>query len=298
MIVRLKGGLGNQMFQYAFVRGLQEKYGVNDVSLDDSFFTNAEKVKVTQYGNSIDDFNVKYRKATKEEVRAACFFPHNQKPMTLNYRIPMALEMILNKKYYHVRNFKYVDPETLLNYKYLDGSWQSWMYLRGIEDYLRNEFTLKKAVSDSISEQILCVQEEESVFIGVRRGDYIINQANRTLYGSMSENYYNTAIKIILEKQPKAKFYVMSDDIEWVKSNIIFDCPVIYRDGHSIGSASEELIFMSSCKHAIIPNSTFHWWGAWLINNPNKIVIAPNQWFADGTEIDILPPEWTLIDRV
>ena len=297
MIVRLKGGLGNQMFQYAFVRGLQIKYGVNDVSLDDSFFTNAGKVKITQYGNSIDDFNVHYMKSTKEEIKKACLFSHNQKPMTLRYRIPMALEMIFNKKYYHVRNFKYVDPQTLLSYNYLDGSWQSWMYLEGLEETLQKEFTLKNKVSDIIANQILKAQNEESVFLGVRRGDYVINQANRNLYGSLSEAYYNAALNKIIKERPNAQIYVMSDDIEWVKSNIKFEYPVSYRDGKMIGSAAEELMFMASCKHAIIPNSTFHWWGAWLIKNPGKIVVAPKQWFADGAEIDILPPNWTLLDR-
>ena len=297
MIVRLKGGLGNQMFQYAFVRGLQEKYGVENVSLDDSFYKNAGKVKVTQYGNSIDDFNVRYRKATREDIQRVCYFRHDQTPMTLRYRVPMALEMLLNKNYFHVRDFKYKDPRELLKYQYLDGSWQSWKYLEGIEELLRKEFTRKTEVSKTLDEQIAKVQKEESVFIGIRRGDYIINQANRTLYGFMSQNYYNTGIQLIKEKHPDSIFYVMSDDVGWVKENIAFNCPVVYREDDMIGSASEELVFMSSCKHAIIPNSTFHWWGAWLINNPDKIVVAPSQWFANGTEIDILPPTWMMIER-
>lgn len=297
MIVRLKGGLGNQMFQYAFVRCLQENYGIQDVFIDDSFFTKAEKVRVTQYGNSIDDFSVNYRKVEKQLLKSVCFFSHNQKPMTLAYRIPMALEMVLNKKYYHVRNFKYVDPGTLLNYEYLDGSWQSWMYLKGIESQLHKEFTLKKPLSSLLMDQIKKVKNEESVFIGIRRGDYIINQANRLLYGSMSEQYYNKAIDIISEKHQNAVFYIMSDDIDWVKRNIHFKVPVVFREGVMIGTAPEEMVFMSSCKHAIIPNSTFHWWGAWLITNPNKIVVVPSEWFADGTEIDILPPEWIKVHR-
>lgn len=176
MIVRLKGGLGNQMFQYAFLRKLEIEYGITDIAIDDSFYNKANKVKITQYGNSIDDFNVCYKKAKREEIKNVCMFPHNQKPMTLRYRVPMALEMMLNRNYYHVRNFEYVDPNTITKYKYLDGSWQSWMYLEGIEKNIREEFTLRKLPSDSFMRQIREVRNEEAVFIGIRRGDYVINK--------------------------------------------------------------------------------------------------------------------------
>ena len=83
----------------------------------------------------------------------------------------------------------------------------------------------------------------------------------------------------------------MSDDVEWVKQNIHFNVPVVFREGEMVGNAHEEIAFMRACKHAIIPNSTFHWWGAWLIDNEDKIVISPKPWFADGTDIDIIPEE-------
>jgi len=285
------------MFQYAFVRKLELDYGVSDIAIDDSFFAKAGQVKITQYGNSIDDFNVHLKKASSYELKKVCLFAHNQKPMTLRYRVPMLLEMILNKKYYHVRNYKYVDPKALLSYKYLDGSWQSWKYLQGIEEVLRKEFTVKKGISHIIQAQIEKTNCENAVFIGIRRGDYVINKANSRLYGEISEKYFNAGIRKIMDETKNPHFYVMSDDIDWVKNNINFAVSVTYREGEMVGIASEELMFMASCKHAIIPNSTFHWWGAWLISNPEKIVIAPRNWFADETEIDILPPEWITFDR-
>lgn len=296
MIVRLKGGLGNQMFQYAFIKQLETVYGIKDIKVDSSFFNKSDKVVGTQY-NSIDSFNVHYQRATAEDLKQACMFKHNQKPMTLSYRIPMALEMILNKKkYYHVKNFLYVDPKELLNYSYVDGSWQCPKYLNGIEDIIRREFVYTKPICTTVQKQIDKAIAENSVFIGIRRGDYV-KPENIGLYGELGEKYYNEAIQIIKENVEAPIFYVMSDDIDWVKENILFSVPVIYRQNDMIGNAHEEMMFMRACKHAIIPNSTFHWWGAWLINNPGKVVIAPLPWFADGTKIDIIPDNWERIER-
>lgn len=295
MIVRLKGGLGNQMFQYAFTKQLEYVYGIKDILMDGSFYTRADQVTVTQY-NSIDDFDVHYKKATAEDIKKACLFSHSQKPMTLSYRIPMLLEIVLNKRYYHVKNFLYVDPEELRKYRYLDGSWQCPKYFEGIEVILRKEFTYQKPISNVVQLQIDRVKNENSVFIGIRRGDYV-KPENIGMYGELKDPYYNEAIRIICEKVEDPVFYVMSDDINWVKNNIHFNVPVIYREDHMIGNAHEEMMFMSACKHAIIPNSTFHWWGAWLINNPNKIVITPAPWFADNTKIDIVPDLWQKINR-
>lgn len=292
MIVRLKGGLGNQMFIYAFVRKMQLSYGIK-IKIDKSFFE-----YIDELGGAflIDDFDVLYDVASEEEINKVCLFKHKQKPRTFLYRVFIFLESKLNKKYYRIKNFQYVNPVELLNYSYLDGSWQSWKYLDGIENVIKREFVLKKPLSEKINKQIAEASNCESVFIGIRKGDYT-NPENVKLYGSLSDNYYNEAIKIIKAKHPDAKFYIMSDDIEWVKKNIKFDCEPIYRTDEMVGTGQEEMMFMKSCKHAIISNSTFHWWGAWLIDNPNKIIVAPKEWFADGTKIDILPPNWELVSR-
>ena len=94
---------------------------------------------------------------------------------------------------------------------------------------------------------------------------------------------------------PTSKFYIFSNDIEWVKSNMNFDQKVTYFDNKNGIDDFEELFIMASCKHAIIPNSTFHWWGARMISNPEKIVICPEKWFADNKKIDIIPPSWIRI---
>lgn len=295
VIVRLKGGLGNQMFQYAFAKQLQKKYCISEIKLDTSYYSRSYKVSGTQY-NSIDYFDVHYEKATSEDLKEVCKFRHTQKPMTLSYRIPIFLEMLLNKKYYHIRDFSYVNPKELLAYSYLDGSWQCPKYLEGIEGLLREEFVYKNPISEKVQIQIDRVKSENSVFIGVRRGDYV-KPANINLYGELGERYYNKAISLIKTKVENPVFYVMSDDIEWVKNNIHFDEHVTYRTKEMIGNAHEEMMFMSSCKHAIIPNSTFHWWGAWLIPGCDKIITVPYPWFADGTAIDITPSTWTKLER-
>ena len=132
---------------------------------------------------------------------------------------------------------------------------------------------------------------QNSVFVGIRRGDYL-KKANIRKYGMTDVGYYVKALDYIVNHVENPVFYVFSDDINWAKANIIFPEKVIFRDKECQVSDEEELFLMASCKHAIISNSTFNWWGAWMINNPNKIIIAPEKWFKDGEKIDIIPDDW------
>ena len=140
-----------------------------------------------------------------------------------------------------------------------------------------------------------------SVMVGVRKGDYTKGKKAISKFGAPSLDYYETAIKIILEKVEKPVFVVFSDDIEWVKENLTLetrpglDIAVEYREKNKVNNDFEELFVMASCKHAIISNSTFNFWGAWLIRNPDKIVVAPKEWFKDNSPIDIVPSTWIKI---
>ncbi|MFA5283600.1 MAG: alpha-1,2-fucosyltransferase [Bacilli bacterium] len=295
-VVRIKGGdsLGNQMFEYGYIRMLQIKYK-STVYAD---FSALEKDYCdTKIAQNIDCFNLETIKATKEDLKRVCIFSHNQKFGSLLYKALLWIEIKLNKAYYFEKNRAYIPPNDLAKYKYFDGYWQSWRYLIGLEKTLRDELLPKDKPSLRLTKAKSIISCGPSAFVGFRKGDYTAKAALKR-YGTISESYYLKAMSYIRLKAPGVTFYVFSNDINWVKSNINFaGYHVVFVDRSFGLNTIEEQQLMMCCQNAIIPNSTFHWWGAWLIQNPNKIVIAPEKWFVDGSPIDIIPPEWIQMPR-
>lgn len=286
-IVKLKGGLGNQMFQYAFGCLLHSLTG-EEVKLDLTDYSMLEKDHLRK--PRILDYCCTLQVASEEEVRRQLVLKKLSKPLTMAWKIKTAIEGLVNEKYFLEKNRKYVDVSSITQYKYYNGYWQSYRYIEAINDTLEKEFTPRKDISENTKMMIQKVQNCESVFVGVRRGDYL---AERKHYGFFDSTYYEKAIQIILEHVKKPILYVFSNDIEWAKSNINFGgVPVVFRTPELQTSDFEELQIMRSCRHAIIVNSTFHWWGAYLIANEEKVVVCPKKWFADDKKIDIFPENW------
>ncbi|MDD4153827.1 MAG: alpha-1,2-fucosyltransferase [Bacilli bacterium] len=295
-IVRIKGGdsLGNQMFEYAFIRMLEMNY---NQSVYADFSALEKDISDTKISQNIDCFNLIIKKATKENLKKACLFPHNQKFGTLLYKAFLWFEIKLNRNYFFEKNRAYIVPDTLSRFSYLDGYWQSWRYLVGIEKEMRAELSPKKAPSLSFERMKTMINSGPSAFVGFRKGDYTAKKALKK-FGIITESFYLRAMSYIQSKIPDVTFYVFSNDIEWVKNNVnLSNFHVVYIDRELGLSTIDEQQLMACCQNAVIPNSTFHWWGAWLIQNPNKIVIAPEKWFVDGSPIDILPPEWIQMPR-
>ncbi|QNK58169.1 alpha-1,2-fucosyltransferase [Paenibacillus sp. PAMC21692] len=292
-IVKFKGGLGNQLFQYAYMRALELKYDCKDVIADLSIYehTKGDRIRVPR----IEKLNVKISKAQKSDINKVCYFTHAGNTLGLQYKSKILLETIFNSKYYFEFDRSYREITKIINHSYFDGYWQSWRYLIDIEEKLREEITPKFNLSNKTVEFIKKIKNENAVFLGVRRGDYIEIPKNRKHYGEFTEDYYIEAINYIRERVDNPVFYIFSNDINWVKKNMNFDCDVVYREDDEQISDVEELFIMGACKHAIIVNSTFYWWGAWLINNRDKIVVSPKQWFADDKPIDIVPDNWVKI---
>jgi hypothetical protein len=287
-IVKFKGGLGNQLFQYAFMKKLEQITG-EKVKADLSYYskiTNDETRKPR-----ILNFNVNIEIVPEWELQDILFFKKG-KPHSLSYKFLVLLEIILNRKYYFDKNTKYVDPEKIVKYTYYDGYWQSYRYLEGIEEILRKEITLKR-MSTAAIRWIDKLKNENSVFIGIRLGDYL-DRKNIKIFGKLEPNYYLKAVEIIKSHVTNPLFIVFSNDIESAREYINLRNVVFFDDKEV--STEEELIIRSQCKHAIIPNSTYNWWGAWLIQNKDKIVIAPKNWFVDKRKLEIIPPTWLAIE--
>ena len=156
------------------------------------------------------------------------------------------------------------------------------------------EFLVPKCtISEKTLKEIKQCNNCNSVFMGVRKGDYTAEERH---YGVFDQAYYDQAMSLIEKKVKNPVYYIFSNDIEWVKSNMNFgNHNIIFRTKNDIVSDFEELMLMASCKHSIIVNSTYHWWGARLNYYPGKLVIAPDKWFSDGKKIDIVPPSWLRI---
>lgn len=289
-IVKLKGGLGNQMFQYSFALLLQS-ISSDEVKIDLSYFkgTRDDDVRIPR----IQKFSLSLEDASSEDIAQICHFSHNGNPLSLKYKAVNYLEWKLNPKYYFETNRAYVDPEGIKKYVYFDGYWQSYKYVDKIKEMLSSDFIPNYNISKKTLEFINKISNEESVFIGVRKGDY---DSRPTHYGSFSSTYYNRAISYISERIDNPVFYIYSNDVSWCKENIDWKGHnVTYREKEDQVDDFEELMTMKSCKHAIIVNSTFNWWGAYMISNPNKIVCCPQKWFFDGKPIDIIPDNWIRI---
>jgi hypothetical protein len=287
VVVEIVGGIGNQMFQYAMAYALSKRLGVT-MKLDLSTF---EYYDLHKYGLNV--LNISCSVAGPEEI-----FYVKHAPQGIKERI---LKKFFSKKFNNI----YIEKNLLFDKKitkikgnyYLMGYFQCEKYFSEYGDSIRNEFRISinpNSANLSISEDINA--NLNSVSLHIRRGDYLHNPNANKIHGVLNFNYYHQAISYLESQLENLKIYVFSDDIEWVKENLVLGHPVIYVDINNSDTNYEDLRLMSLCKHNIIANSSFSWWGAWLNNNPNKIVIAPKQWFADpiknGEAKDIVPENW------
>ena len=282
IIVKIKGGLGNQMFQHALGKRLSLDWG-QELKYDLSWFKNIKNGETTRV-LGISDFNIDIREATQIEIK--------KNTPNIFFIFLNKIKTRLNKNIF----FKF-NPRLIKKKKgtFLDGYFQSHEYFDSIRKELLNDFTLKNGYSQVAQKQKdEIISSDNSVGLHIRRGDFVTSCKDYN--GLCSLNYYKEAISIIKQKYPKIKIFVFSDDIEWAKENIKFADPMFFVSGQGFSDA-EEMLLMSLCKHQIIANSTFSWWSAWLNKNNDKIVVSPKKWLVvvDIDTSDLLPTEWIKI---
>jgi len=292
-IVKLKGGLGNQMFQYVFARYIGEMCN-EKVLLDFSVYEGRKEDNIRK--PRITEFNISLNAASEDEISAVCVLPHKGDMLNNTYRFSIGIETAINRKYCFQKFHKTLCLNKLGKYDYFDGYWQSWRYAVSMQSIIQKEFVPKGNLCAKAEAKIKEIESTSAVFVGIRRGDYVKDKRNLKIYGFIDESYYIRAMEIINQKVGKVKFHVFSNDIKWVKENMNFArFQVIYNDISEEVTDLEELIIMSKCSHAIISNSTYYWWAAWLIKNPDKVVVAPKRWFANGRKTEIVPDRWISI---
>lgn len=289
IIVKLHGGMANQMFPYAAARRLAHVLDT-ELKLDvTGFSVYRERQDLAFRKYSLGVFNIQESFATLAEIER------------LTTRKKRVLENIFSRKaarpasYVKERHFHF-DPRIMeLNGDiYLDGNWNSFRYFEDITPLIRKEFTLRQPPTGHNAELLELIDTTASVSVHVRRGDYVSNPKVNAIYGCCGLDYYRRAIEFIGEKLPSPHFFVFSDDPQWVRSNLFLDWPMTLVDCNGPLDAHEDLRLMSRCRQHIIANSGFSWWGAWLDPNPEKVVVAPEHWFSNNRPEtrDLLPSDW------
>lgn len=288
IIVKIIGGLGNQLFQYSLGRNLAEKYDT-DLKLDISEFG---AYKLHKY--ALSAFNIIEDFATPEEIESLTV--EEYAPVVKYIRKKMGKSLKKRAKSYKEEQHFYFAPQVLNfgNNVYLEGYWQCERYFKDIEGIIRKEFTLKIPLEGKNKELLSLIQKVNSVSLHVRRGDYVSHAETNSAVGTCSLEYYRHCIEHIASKVENPHFFLFSDDINRTRKTLEINHPAIVVDVNSADTNYADLRLMSSCKHNIIANSSFSWWGAWLNDNPDKIIIAPTIWFVNSplTPKDIIPENW------
>ena len=269
IIVRITGGLGNQMFQYAIAKSIAKKR--NDIFKLDILFYPKQTLRKCE----LNYFNIEENIASEEE----CVKLRGREDFWFKIKNKIGLKIKRPYSYYQEKEITKFD-ENVFKLKgdiYLDGYWQNENYFKDIRDEILKDFTLKQDISKEAKEYLNQIKNSKSISLHVRRGDYIQNSHTNKVHGVCDLDYYKMAITYILQKVDNPIFFIFSDDINWCKKIFDFLENKIFVD--KTKSAIEDLELMKNCTHNIIANSTFSWWGAWLNENKNKIVIGPNQWF-------------------
>jgi hypothetical protein len=291
IVVKLQGGLGNQMFQYAIGRILAEKTGVN-LFLDNSFFEDQEKkTGFTPRQFELEVFKPKHRWADKKMVKS--FFTET-KVRRLRKYLGLSFKKVYREGVCHFD----ISILSLSIPVYLDGYFQSEKYFKGNEILIQKIFEFPHLEGSCFKENLQTINIAESVSVHFRRVDYIQDEIIGNFHGICSLDYYNNAIGYMIDKLKSPHFFVFSDDIEWVEKQLSrLVTNITFVKGNSDSKNWTDMMLMSNCKHHIIANSSYSWWGAWLNKYPDKIVIAPKKWFNDPVidTKDLVPESWIRI---
>lgn len=284
------GGLGNQMFQYAAGLSLARKLNA-DLYLDISGFDSYSLRTCALSGFDIN-INSEPILHTRSEIFKDLINSYTKRKI-FEKRIS-GLKVIREPHFHFWRDFYELPAHC-----YIQGYWQSPLYFQGIENDLSRVFNLKKFKDSKTTKWEEKIQSTISVAVHIRRGDYVRNPAALKTHGICGHEYYDKARLIIngLLKEKNLRFFVFSDDLAEARLELAHWDNVEFVSGFT---QEQDLMLMSLCQHAIIANSSFSWWAAWLNTNSEKLIFVPRQWFSTEGQrerniVDLFPSNWILI---
>lgn len=289
IITKMQGGLGNQMFQYAMAKAIAKK-NKDKFKIDLSFYTNQ---KLRQY--ELHYFSIDENIADQSE----CSILKGENGFIRKLMIRLGVKLNVPASY--ICESK--DDETkfqssiynLTGSLYLEGYWQNEKYFKNIRNEILQDFEAKDKLSDNAIQHLEAIRATHSVSLHIRRGDYLSNSKANKVHGICDLDYYKKAMTHISRCVKNPVVYIFSDDIEWCKKSLDFIENKVFVDNTK--TVVDDLELMRNCNHNIIANSTFSWWGAWLNNNSNKIIIVPKKWFRSENmqHLTLAPKEWIAI---
>lgn len=291
--VYLRGGLGNQMFQYALGLSLAKKNNTGLI-LDSVYLRDRTPRRNFSYrAYDLGAFALTARFTALSKVASTVPVPAlwlGLDLVSLKAREVLGLQRVVREKDAHF-------DRTVLEQRgnlFLYGHWQSEKYFADVANEVRAAFRFREELSGAARAYGEEMQRTNSVSLHVRRGDFVAFKNVAQMMGDTNQAYYEKAEALIRSRVANPHLFIFSDDIDWCREYLKFSSPVTYVSSPVSGGAITDLHLMSLCKHHITANSTFSWWGAWLSQHPEKIVVTPAEWYKDGrlVEDDLIPANW------
>lgn len=293
IITQLRGGLGNQMFQYATGKSLalkteqEHKLDIRELIRPSTKGTDTPR-SFALHACNITDQLAEDHDTDSMRYRGTSTF----------WRYWRALRMKTGPygpSCYRERNTHF-DPG-LFRVKgdaYLIGYWQSYKYFEESAVFIRKAFTPDRPLSEASLSYCKKIGAVNAVSVHVRRGDYVTNPTANSFHGTCDLRYYRDAVQAVGSRLKKPHYFIFSDDLEWAKKHLNFVQPATFVEYSVPVHEFEELHLMSRCHHNIIANSSFSWWGAWLNDHPSRVIVAPQRWFRDPRidTKDLIPCSW------
>ena len=286
VIVGLSGGLGNQLFQFAAGRSLAIRLGCN-LALDLTWFD----------GQSKRQFALDAYKLSATKLRQGTILPRPMRSLVSRSSRRFA-KKIHGVKVFREAHFNFSNDFNEINeVVFLEGYWQSERYFKDIRSVLISDFALDVDLPIACLHLGKTIINSEAVCLHIRRGDFITERSSLKVYTQCSLEYYRAAVSIIAKEAKNPHIFIFSDDPNWVRDHVSFAYPSTVVDINGQDRPWLDMWLMSKCKYFVIANSTFSWWGAWLSEAENKIVVAPKNWFlrSDIDTSDLIPSDWILI---
>jgi hypothetical protein len=297
VVIKLQGGLGNQMFQYAAAKSLALKHNA-PVYLDLSFL---KENKESNTDFTARDFQLDVFKLNSHFADSRL----TNKIFNKGFLNKISSKFDKNKATIYMEQ-SFAFNQDWVNLKppvYLSGYFQSEKYFSKTGNEVRTDFQFKYPVADEQNAELLnAIVDSNAVALHIRRGDFISKKSTHDFHGVCSIDYYNEAIAKLKGQLQDLKIFVFADDLEWANEHIVKphgNYAMLASFNSNPENSWKDMFLMSKCRHHIIANSSFSWWGAWLAYHPGQVVIAPKKWFNNAPEFyntkDLLPGNWITI---
>lgn len=287
VIARIEGGLGNQLFQYAAARSLADRLRCN-LALDlRGLDENGDRPF------QLDLYNIRASVASAQQLRNLPGW-RTSRWGRLRSNFSQIAPAFFSFPVFWPRSFAFDQRfEKISQPVYLVGYWQSEKYFSWNRERLLRDIQLATPLPSDMP-LLNQIRGVNSVALHIRRGDYVSNATASEFHGLCDMSYYHAAINAMKVRFPNIHVFVFSDEPDWAKKNLILGVPTHYVDENSMDKGHIDLELMRHCRHHVIANSSFSWWGSWLCEADQQVVHAPKRWFADATTdtSDVVPERW------